>query len=49
MNGTKIISQDALSNYLVQNTVPGQVVNVGIIRSGSPTTLTLVLGARPTA
>ena len=49
IDGTKIVNQDALSNYLVQNTVPGQTVSVGVIRSGSPTTVTLTLGTRPLA
>ncbi len=49
INGTKIISQDALSTYLVQNTVAGQTVSLGVIRSGSLITVTLVLGTRPPA
>jgi S1-C subfamily serine protease len=49
INGSKIISQDALSTYLVQNTVAGQTVSLGVIRSGSPVTITMVLGTRPAA
>ncbi|MDA4123442.1 MAG: trypsin-like peptidase domain-containing protein [Thaumarchaeota archaeon] len=46
INGTKIVNQDALSNYLAQSTVPGQTVQLGVIRSGSLTTVSLVLGTR---
>jgi S1-C subfamily serine protease len=49
VNGTKIINSDALSTYLVQNTTAGQTVSLGIIRSGSPLTVSLTLGARPPA
>jgi S1-C subfamily serine protease len=49
IDGTKIINQDALSTYLVQNTVAGQSVHLGVIRSGSLITVTLVLGTRPLA
>jgi S1-C subfamily serine protease len=47
IDGTKIINQDALSTYLVQNTIAGQTVQLGVIRSGSLITVTLVLGTRP--
>jgi S1-C subfamily serine protease len=47
INGTKIIDGDALSTYLVQNTVAGQTVVLGVIRSGALQSVTLVLGARP--
>lgn len=49
INGTKIINLDALSTYLVQNTVAGQTVILGVIRSGTLITLSLVLGTRPAA
>jgi S1-C subfamily serine protease len=49
VNGTKIIDGDALSTYLVQNTVPGQTIVLGVIRSGSLQNVTLVLGSRPPA
>jgi S1-C subfamily serine protease len=49
INGTKIIDGDALSTYLVQNTVAGQTIILGVIRSGSPQNVTLVLGSRPSA
>jgi len=47
VNGTKLISMDALSSYLEENTVAGQTVVLGIIRDGAPTNVTVTLGARP--
>lgn len=47
INGTRLVNQDALSTYLEQSTIAGQSVQLGIIRSGSPTTITVVLGTRP--
>ncbi|MDG6983287.1 MAG: trypsin-like peptidase domain-containing protein [Nitrososphaerota archaeon] len=49
VNGTKIINQDALSTYLVQNTTAGQTVDLGVIRSGTLISVTMVTGARPPA
>jgi S1-C subfamily serine protease len=49
VNGTKVISQDAFSTYLVQNTVAGQTVNLGVTRSGTLINVAVVLGARPPA
>jgi S1-C subfamily serine protease len=49
VNGTKIIDGDALSTYLVQNTVAGQTIVVGVIRAGVLQQVTLVLGSRPSA
>jgi S1-C subfamily serine protease len=46
-NGTKLISMDALSSYLEENTVAGQTVIFGIIRDGVPANVTVTLGARP--
>ena len=49
VNGTKVINQDALSTYLVQNTIAGQTVNLGVIRSGMLINVAVVLGTRPAA
>jgi len=49
VNGTKVINQDAFSTYLVQNTIAGQTVNLGVIRSGTSINVAVVLGARPLA
>ena len=47
INGTRIINGDALSTYLETNTLPGQVIVLGIIRSGKLMYIDLTLGARP--
>jgi S1-C subfamily serine protease len=47
VNGTRIVNQDALSSYLEQTTVSGQNIELGIIRSGSLTSVTVTLGTRP--
>jgi len=46
-NGTRIVNLDALSSYLEENTVAGQVLILGIVRAGVVTSLTVTLGARP--
>ncbi len=47
LNGTRIINENALATYLEEQTVSGQTVSVGIIRSGQYMSLNLVLGVRP--
>jgi S1-C subfamily serine protease len=47
INGIKIASGDALSSWLQEHAVPGQVVQLGIIRSGTHMTISLTLGTRP--
>jgi S1-C subfamily serine protease len=47
VNGTKIVSLDALSTYLEEHTVAGQSIQLGVVRDGSAITLSLKLGARP--
>lgn len=47
INGTRIISQDALSSYLEESTVSGQTIVIGIIRNGTPMSLNVTLGTRP--
>ena len=47
MNGTRIISTDGLSTYLEEHALAGQTIQVGIIRAGSPMTVSVVLGTRP--
>jgi S1-C subfamily serine protease len=46
-NGNRIRNTDDLSTYLEENTLPGQTINVTLIRNGQTTTLPLTLGARP--
>lgn len=47
INGTKIVNTDALSAFLEEQTLPGQMIVLGIIRGGHLMTLDLVLGTRP--
>lgn len=47
LNGTKTVDLDALSSFLQEKTVPGQMLVVQIIRSGQMETVNLVLGTRP--
>ncbi len=47
INGTRITNTDAFSTYLERNTVPGQTIQVEIIRSGTYMFVPVVLGARP--
>jgi S1-C subfamily serine protease len=49
INGTKIVNGDALSSYLEEYTVAGQMVHLGIIRSGQMMTVEVTLGTRPAA
>lgn len=46
-DGNKIVNYDALSAYLERNAVPGQTIQVGIIRSGHQMTIPLQMGTRP--
>ena len=47
INETRIVNNDALSTYLERNTVPGQTIQVGIIRSGNSTFVQVLVGQRP--
>jgi S1-C subfamily serine protease len=47
INGTKLIDMDALSSYLEENTVAGQIVILGIVRDGVLMNATITLGQRP--
>lgn len=47
VNGTKVLNQDGLAAYLEENTTSGQKIQLGIVRSGNPVTLTVTLGTLP--
>ena len=47
INGTRTTNTDAFSTYLERNTLPGQTLQVGIIRSGTYMVISVILGARP--
>ena len=47
--GTRIKDMDDLSTYLEENTIPGQTINVIIIRAGETLTVSLKVGTRPSS
>jgi S1-C subfamily serine protease len=47
INGTRIRNMDDLSTYLEEYTLPGQTINVTIVRSNQTMTLPVELQARP--
>lgn len=47
LDGVKIKSNDDLASYLAEKTVPGQSVNITIMRNNTRTTITVVLKERP--
>lgn len=47
INGTRIVNNDALYTYLERNALPGQTIQIGIIRSGSLMVIQVLVDARP--
>jgi S1-C subfamily serine protease len=47
VNGTKVLNQDGLAAYLEENATAGQRIQLGLSRSGVPTTVTVALGSLP--
>jgi S1-C subfamily serine protease len=47
LNGTRITGMDDLSTFLEEHTLPGQTIDVTIIRNGQTMTVPLKLGTRP--
>jgi S1-C subfamily serine protease len=47
LDGNKVIDYDALTTYLERHAVPGQTVQVGIIRMGNQNVIPVVVGTRP--
>jgi len=47
VNGTKVVDMDALASFLEENTVAGQTVQLGIVRTGVQMTIPVVLGSLP--
>ena len=47
VNGTRIANGDALSSWLQEHAVSGQVIELGVIRAGAHLTIALTLGTRP--
>ncbi|MDG6900730.1 MAG: trypsin-like peptidase domain-containing protein [Nitrososphaerota archaeon] len=46
-NGTRIANSDALSTWIQEHAVPGQTVQLGVVRGGSLLTVSVTLGTRP--
>ena len=44
IDGSRIVNYDALSTYLERHTIPGQIIQVGVIRSGSYLEVQVTLG-----
>jgi len=49
INDTQIISGDDISSYLEKYTSPSQTIIMKVERDGSETTISLVLGTRPSS
>jgi serine protease Do len=47
LSETRITGTDNLSTFLEEHTLPGQTINVTIVRNGQDMTLQLKLGTRP--
>jgi S1-C subfamily serine protease len=47
VNGTRILNGDDLSSYLEQYTLPGQTIEISILRNGQVMNIPLTLGKRP--
>jgi S1-C subfamily serine protease len=47
IDGARIVNYDVFSTYLERYAVPGQVIQVGIIRSGHLQVVQVVVGSRP--
>lgn len=49
IDGFRVVDSDSLAAYLEQNTVAGQTVQLGILRGGAPTTVSVTLGSFPSS
>ena len=47
INGTRITNEDALSSYMEEYTLPGQTINVTVVRSNQTINILVKLGTRP--
>jgi S1-C subfamily serine protease len=45
VNGEKVVDFDSLASYLEGNTIAGQTIQLGVIRSGAMMTLSVTLGS----
>jgi S1-C subfamily serine protease len=49
LNGTRVTNIDDLSTFLEESSLPGQTIDVTIIRNGQSMSVSLKLGTRPTS
>jgi S1-C subfamily serine protease len=49
VNGHRVVDMDSLLTYLEEYALPGQTINLAIIRSGLTTDISLILGTRPSS
>ncbi len=47
MNGTKVRNNDDMARYLEENTLPGDLLQITVVRNNSNTTVSVTLGTRP--
>jgi S1-C subfamily serine protease len=47
INGTRIVNYDGLASYMEEHAIPGQIIEVGIVRAGSYRVIPILVGARP--
>jgi len=47
INGTRITGIDDLSSYLEEYTLPGQTIDLTVVRDNETVTISLELGSRP--
>ena len=47
INGVRIVNYDGFSTYMERHALPGQTIQVGIIRAGNLQVVQVVVGARP--
>lgn len=47
VNGTRIANSDQLSSWLEEHALPGETIQLGIIRSGAHEVVSVTLGTRP--
>lgn len=47
LNQTRIRNNDDLASYLAENTLPGQLLNITVVRDSSTVTVNVTLGRRP--
>ena len=49
IDGAKVVNADAMVSYMEEHTIAGQTVQLGIIRSGTLTTVSVTLGSLPSS